>query len=392
MDITLTDSQSLIFETARTFAREALQPRQIRELEGTANGFDGSTWQEIVRMGWTGAVFPSEYGGSDLGLLELALIIEALGQGAIPSPIFSTVVEGGLLLLEAGSPAQRTLWLPRIVAGDAIVTLAAMEPGGGFAPGEIRTEITCSSDGYSVTGTKLFVRDAGIADAIVCLGSDRRKRGALTLLVVPADAPGVSKRRLWAAGGEALWEVKLDAVRVGHDATLGPPGEAWPHIRKVLLRGAALKSAELVGIGQAALDLTTAYANSRIQFGRAIGTFQAVQRHCADMFRDVTVSRLLAWQAALKLAEGRDGDREAAMAKAKASDVIPAVTRTAHQIHGAFGYYRDYPLELYYHRAMAAAATYGDAAHQRRALARLMCEDMDRFRGDFRHELPVHYL
>lgn len=392
MDITLSEDQTLIARTALSFAKSALKAERIRELETSENGFDAAVWRQMVEMGWAGAVFPAEYGGSDFSLFELALIVEALGQGAVPSPIFSTVIEAGLLLLDAGSPAQRSRWLPRIADGRSIMTTAIVEPGGGLLPEEIRTRVVQTGSSFSVSGTKLFVRDAGVAEAIVCLGRSGENPADLTLVLIPADTVGVRRRRLWAAGGEALWEVIFDEVIVATEAVVGRPGQAWPHVERLLLRGAALKSAELVGIGQAALDLTVEYAKTRVQFGRPIGSFQGVQHHCTEMYRDLTVSRLLAWQAAARLGAGRPADREVAMAKAKTSDAIPALTRTAHQIHGAIAYYRDYPLELYYHRAIAAAAVYGDAGHHRRALARLLREDIARFQGDHRHELPVHYV
>ena len=390
MDITLSEEQALIARTALEFAQGVLKPERIRELETTDNGFDAYAWRQMVEMGWAGAVFPAEYGGSDFTVFELALIVEALGQGFVPSPIFSTVVEAGLLLLEAGTAEQRGRWLPRIADGTSLLTTAIVEPGGGLASEEIRTGVVQRGAGFAVTGTKLFVRDAGVAEVIVCVGRSGEQLADLTLVLVPADAPGVARRRLRAAGGEALWEVRFDGVTVGADAVLGKPGEAWSHVERLLLRGAALKAAELVGIGQASLDLTVAYAKTRVQFGRPIGSFQGVQHHCAEMYRDLTVSRLLAWQAAARIGTGRPAGREVAMAKAKTSEAIPALTRTAHQIHGAFGYYRDYPLELGYHRAIAAAATYGGAAHHRRALARLLRSDLAGFQGDHRHELPVH--
>ncbi len=392
MDITLTDDQALLARTAQSFARAALKAEQIRQLEATEHGFDPAVWRQMAEMGWAGAVFPAEVGGSGLGLVELALIVEALGQSALPSPLFSTVVEAGLLLLEAGTPAQRQRWLPRIAAGEAILTAAITEPGGGLEPAEIHTRVTPGGRGFIVTGTKLFVRDAGTAEAIVCLGRCGAAPTDLALVLVPADARGLGRRRLTAAGGEALWEVTLEGVEVAADAVVGEAGRAWPHVERLLLRGAALKAAELVGIGQAALDLTLAYAKTRVQFERPIGSFQAVQHHCADMYRDVEVSRLLTWQAAARLGGGRPAMREVAMAKAKTSEAIPALTRMAHQIHGAIAYYRDYPLELHYHRAIAAQAAYGNAAHHRRALARLLCQDLRRFRGDSPHELPVHYV
>ena len=392
MDITLSEDQTLIARTALSFAKSALKAERIRELETSENGFDAAVWRQMVEMGWAGAVFPAEYGGSDFSLFELALIVEALGQGAVPSPIFSTVVEAGLLLLDAGSPAQRSHWLPRIADGRSIMTTAIVEPGGGLLPEEIRTRVAQTGSSFRVSGTKLFVRDAGVAEVMVCLGRSGENPADLTLVLIPADTVGVTRRRLWAAGGEALWEVIFDEVTVATEAVVGRPGQAWPHVEQLLLRGAALKSAELVGIGQAALDLTVEYAKTRVQFGRPIGSFQGVQHHCTEMYRDLTVSRLLAWQAAARLGAGRPADREVAMAKAKTGEAIPALTRTAHQIHGAIAYYRDYPLEIYYHRAIAAAAAYGDAGHHRRGLARLLHEDIARFQGDHRHELPVHYV
>ena len=390
MDITLDEEQALIAKSALEFAQGAITAQRIRDLESTEDGFDSATWRKMVDLGWAGAVFPAEYGGSELGLFELSLIIAALGQGAVPSPIFSTVVEAGLLLLDAGSAAQRAHWLPRIADGRAIMSTAIAEAGGGLLREQIKSLVAPTAEGYRVSGTKLFVRDAGVADAIICLGRAAADSDALNLVLVPANAEGVARRRLWAAGGEAMWEVTFNNVSVTADALVGQAGTAWPHVERLLLRGAALKAAELVGIGQAALDLTLDYAKTRMQFGQPIGGFQGVQHHCTEMYRDLTVCRLLAWQAAARLGSGKPAAREVAMAKAKTGEAIPALTRTAHQIHGAIAYYRDYPLELYYHRAIAAAAAYGDAGHQRRALARLMRSDLAAFQGEHRHELPVH--
>jgi alkylation response protein AidB-like acyl-CoA dehydrogenase len=245
-------------------------------------------------------------------------------------------------------------------------------------------------NGYAISGTKLFVRDAGAADALIVLARTGEAAEDLTFLMLPRDAPGLARRRLIAAGGEALWEVTFDKVSVDADAVVGPVGGAWPHASKLVQRGATLKCAELVGIGQVSLDLTLSYAKTRMQFGQPIGAFQGVHHHCAEMARDLQVCRLLAWQAAARLASGRPAEREVSMAKAKCSEAIPALTRTAHQIHGAIAYYRDYPLELHYHRAIAALAAYGDAGYHRRALAKLLREDMDRFRGDGCHALPLH--
>lgn len=392
MDLTLTDEQELIFNSALSFARSAMTPEQIRAQEATEMGFDLQVWRQMVDAGWAGAPFAEKHGGSGLGLFELSLIVTALGQGAVPSPLFSTVIEAGMLIDDFGSTAQRDAWLPRIAGGDVKLTTAICEAGNLYGTGDTATLISMSSPGLRVSGTKMFVRDASVAQSMICLGRSENSADELSFVLVSGDAPGIARRRLQAAGGESLWQVSFNDVIVGQDAILGQPGKAGPPLRRLLMRGAAMKAAELIGIGQAALDLTVGYAKERVQFGKPIGGLQAVHHHCTEMYRDLQVSRLLAWQAAARLGSGVPAEREVAMAKAKASEAIPALTRTAHQIHGAVAYYRDYPLELYYHRAIAAQSAYGDAGHHRRMLAGLMREDVDRFRGDHAHDLPVHYL
>ncbi len=392
MDISLDSDQQMLHETAVTFAANVMTPARIRELEETDAGFDASVWKQIAEMGWAGALFPEQYGGSEASAVELALVVEALGQGAIPNPLFSTVIEAGLLLLDAGSPIQRETYLPRIASGDAILTTAILEASGGLRPQEIRTTITKAGNGFTINGTKLFVRDASTAEVIIVAGRTGDEAEDVTLLIVPQNAPGLTLRRMPASGGESLWQATFDNVMVDSDALVGDDGNAWAAIARLQLRGAAFKSAELVGIGQASLDLTVTYAKTREQFGGPIGRFQGVHHHCAEIYRDLQVSRLLVWQAAASLGEGLAGSREVSMAKAKCSDAMPAATRIAHQIHGAIAYYRDYPLELYYHRAIAAQAAYGDAGHHRRVLSELMRTDLDGFRGDNRHDLPVHYF
>ncbi len=389
MDITLTKEADALRATALAFAQRALTHDQIRALEGTDRGFEPAVWRDMATMGWSGCVFPFELGGSGLGLFELALIVEACGQAALPSPLFATVVEAGMLLLESGVDRHRAEWVPRIATGDAILTTAVFEPGNA----EVETVETTAAPvpgGYRIDGAKTFVRDAGSARAIVTLARSAQSPDGLVFLLVPSNARGVRRQRLACSGGEALWEVTFSDVSLPATVLVTEPGQALAALDRLLARGACLKAAELVGIGQAALDLTVAYAKTRVQFDRPLGSFQAVQHHCATMYRDLRVSRLLMWEAAARLAAGQPAKREVAMAKAKASDAIPALTRTAHQIHGAIAYYRDYPLELHYTRAIAAAAAYGNATYHRRTLAQRLAHAPDTLRGDTHQGLAVH--
>lgn len=391
MDIMLTEEQKLIFHTALEFVQGVMTVERARELDARNESFDHELVARMAKLGWLGLPLAPEFGGSGLGMMELTLLIEACGHGAVPNPLFATLVEAALLLQDGGSAIQKREWLPRVAKGLVVLTVALMEKFGGYGPESVRTEVIKSGSGWRIRGTKVLVRDAATADAIICAARSGQEPADLTLLLVPRAAAGVSIRQL-PASGEPLYEVRFDDVEVPSEAVIGEPRGGWPLISKLLLRGAAMKAAELTGIGQAALNLTIEYAKNRIQFGRPIGTFQAIHHHCADMYRDVVACRLLAYQAACCLDISTRAEREVAIAKAKASEAVPAVTRMAHQIHGGTGYYTGYPLERLYQRAVAAQSAYGNAAYHYRRLASILRGDLKYFLGTESHELPVHHV
>lgn len=384
MDISLTEDQRLLQDTVAGFARDHADPASARALETAKTSFDAMLWRQIGDLGFAGAPLPEIYGGSGASVLELSLIVEALAAHAVATPIFASVIEAGMLLNDCAHEELKAAWLPGLASGQRIMTVAWLETRRAFDIEWIQTRLNDDGAGAFLSGRKHYVRDAEGADAIVCLA--RVNGGELALSVVERTAPGVSLERMPASGGESLWTVSFDKVEVSPDAIVQGNGIA-DAIDRLAQRGAALKACELAGIGQAALDLAVEYAGQRQQFGVPIGSFQAVQHHCAEMFRDVCIVRLLARQACARLDTNRDARREVAMAKAKASEAIPAVTRLSHQIHGAIGYYRDYPLELFFHRAIAAQAAFGDALHHRRVLADMLASDPESFKGDNRHGL-----
>lgn len=385
MDMILSDEQAVLFKTALEFAQRALTAEQIERFEGQDPGFAPDVWQQMADMGWAGIVFPAAYGGADLTLVELSLIVEACAQAALPSPLFASVIESGMLIAQAGSDNQRQTWLPLIATGEALLSTAIFESAGGFAPEAINMQAQNTAGGYRLNGVKLWVRDAALAEIFVVVARSGDEADALTLFLVPASTPGVSYQRLSVAGGERLYDVTFVDVDIPADAALDAPGTAWPAVRALHQRGACLKAAELSGIGQAALTLTLDYAKTRVQFGSPLGSFQAVQHHCANMYRNLEACRLLIYQAATRLSAGENAERAVAMAKVKASEAVPAITQLAHQIHGAVGYYRDYPLGLYHDRALAAQAAYGTARQHRRRLAQLLRQDPIGFRGRPQH-------
>lgn len=385
MDLVANEEQRLLRDSALTFARERMGAERARSIEDRAASgepaHDAELAAEIAALGWLGAALPVAHGGGGVGLLELALLIEACGTAPLPTTLFGSVVEAGLLLTDAGSEQQRARWLPRVAAGEAVLAVALLEEGARLGAHELGARATpLAGGGYRLDGRKALVRDAGGADALIVAAraGEGDADDDVTLLLVERGAAGLAIEPQPAAGGEPLFAVALDGVEVGAEALVGASGAGWPAIERMLARGAALKAAELVGIGQAALDLTLAYARERVQFGRPIGSFQAVQHHCANIYRELVACRLLAYRAAWALdAAGGDpseaGARRAvAAAKAKASEAIPWATRIAHQVHGGVGYYSDYPLEQDTRRAIAAAAAYGDARYHRRRLAQAL--------------------
>jgi alkylation response protein AidB-like acyl-CoA dehydrogenase len=398
MDLVASEEQRLLRDSALLFARERMSAERARALEDRAaagdHAHDAELAAEIAALGWLGAALPAAHGGGAVGLLELALLIEACGTAPLPTTLFGSVVEAGLLLADAGSEQQRERWLPDIAEGKAVLAVALLEEGARLGPHEVLARATpLGGGGYRLDGRKALVRDAGAADALVVAARTANAEtgdadtgaaqtsdteAGVTLLLVERGETGLVVEPQPASGGEPLFTVRLDGVEVGAEAVIGEPGAGWPPIERMLARGAALKAAELVGIGQAALDLTLAYARERVQFGRPIGSFQAVQHHCANIYRELVACRLLAYRAAWALDRAAGDPTEPAAlravvaAKAKASEAIPWATRIAHQVHGGVGYYRDYPLEQHTRRAIAAAAAYGDARYHRRRLAQTL--------------------
>ena len=382
MDLVATEEQRLLRDAALLYASERMGHERARALEERAAAgeqmHDAELASELGSLGWLGGALPVAHGGEGLGLLELALLVEALGTAPLATTIFGSVVEAGLLLAGAGSEEQRARWLPAIATGQAVLAVALLEEGARLGEREIRARAAARpGGGYRLEGAKALVRDAASADALIVAASVEPGAPApgVTLLLVERGAPGLEIEPQPPAAGEPLFSLRLDGVEVPEEAVVGEPGEGWPHLERLLARGAALKAAELVGIGQAALDLTLSHARERTQFGRPIGSFQAVHRHCADIYREVVESRLLAYRAAWSLdrsggdPSAGDAGRAVAAAKAKASEAMPWATRLAHQVHGGVGFYRDYPLEIFTRRAVSAAAAYGDARYHRRRLA-----------------------
>lgn len=375
MDLGLSEEQQMLKQTARRFLEKQC-PRTpvVRELLESSEGHSPALWQGMAELGWLGLPFPEQYGGAGLGFIDLAVILEEIGRGLLPSPFCATVLLGGYPILDGGSEAQRSSLLPRVAQGELILTMALLETGAAYDPRDVNMLARPDGDDFVLHGVKLFVPYAHMADIILtvvrAMPGDNRQ--GLSILLVDGKAPGVQCMPLKPIDDSKLCEVTFDGVRVPRGNLLGEAGGAGPILEKALARAAISECLQIVGGGQQALEWTLEHANNRVQFGKVVGTFQAVQHHCADLSTDLDGARFLSYQAAWMLSEGLPCAKEVAMAKGWVSQAGPRLIQLAHQVHGGVGFAEEHELTLFFKRITAAAGAYGGANFHYRALAQAL--------------------
>jgi alkylation response protein AidB-like acyl-CoA dehydrogenase len=355
MDFRLTEPQELLVNTARTFFAQHCPTTLVQELALDARGFSDDLWRQVAALGWPGLLIPSRYGGSDGTLLDVILLVEAMGHACFPSPYIQSAVIATALLLAAGSREQLERRLPRMAAGERLCTLALVEESADFTPEAIQLQGVV---GGHLNGRKLFVKDAHIADDLIVVV---RSTSGYTLLLLETTHPGITLFPLDTISGEKLFEVVFTEVPIGRDMLLGAAEHGWELLAPVLRLGALARGAEMVGCAQRILEMATDYAKVREQSGRPIGAFQAIQHHCADLLRNVEGARNILYHAAWKMQEGLECATDVAMAKAYTSEACLWVARKAHQIFGAISYCEEHPLHLFHKRIQAAGLDFGDA-------------------------------
>jgi alkylation response protein AidB-like acyl-CoA dehydrogenase len=358
MDFGLNENQVILRDSAREFFAGECPMAFVRRAAESATAYDPRLWAKLAAQGYTGIIVDEAYGGVGLGIVELVLLMEEAGRALLPGPLLATVAMAGAVLDACASAAQKQTYLAPIVHGDARSTLAFVEGGAGWD----RAALQLTATNGRLTGEKLFVPDAGVAETIVIVARD----GAH---LVDAKAPGVSitpmagmdlTRKLYAVSLTDVPAERLDAA-AGLDRALDIATTALV--------------AEMVGGMQRTLDITVDYAKTRKQFGKPIGSFQAVQHQCADMYLETESARSAVYYAAVALQE-RAADASAAVSIAKlyASDACRTVGNRGIQIHGGMGFTWENDLHLYYRRAKASETMLGDATFHRERLARLVVD------------------
>jgi len=375
VDLALSEEQEMLRTMARDFLTDKLPKTVVKEIEESEAGYSPELWRDMAELGWMGLVFPEKYGGADMSFLDLAVLLEEMGRACLPGPYFSTVILGGLPLLDIGSEEQKQEYLSKIASGEIIFTLALTEASANYDATSITVKAAAKNNAYILNGTKLFVPDAHIADYMLVVArtdENSKAEDGITLFIVDAKSPGISHTVLKTIANDKLCQVVFNQVSVPRANILGQLGEGWREVQKIIQRAAVAKGCEMVGCIQQALDMTIDYAKERKQFDRPIGSFQVIQHYLADMTTDVDSTRLSTYQAAWMISQGLPGNQEVAIAKAWAGEACQRVMALAHQIHGAIGCTIDHDLQYYTRRAKAAEVTFGDANFYRDVVAQEM--------------------
>ncbi|MCJ7575371.1 MAG: acyl-CoA/acyl-ACP dehydrogenase [Dehalococcoidia bacterium] len=372
MNLALTEEQEMLRKTSRDFLTEKCSKKFLKQMEECETGYSKDLWQEMAELGWMGLAFPGKYGGGDMSFLDLAVLLEEMGRACLPGPFFSSVVLGGLSILDIGNEEQKQEYLPELIRGERILTLALTEPGyHNYDASSVTAEATRDDSNYVISGTKLFVPDAHIADYLLCVARTKPRNG-ITVFLTDAKSPGTKCTVLKTIAGDKLCEVVFDQVPVPKANILGRLNQGWSAVQKTIQRAAVGKCCEMVGNIQRVLEMTVDYAKERKQFDHPIGSFQVIQHYCADMATDVDGARFSTYKAAWMLSEGLPCTKEVAIAKAWMGGACQRVFALAHQIHGAIGVTIEHDLHYYTRRAKAAELTFGDVDFYREIMAREM--------------------
>jgi alkylation response protein AidB-like acyl-CoA dehydrogenase len=377
MDIGFSEEQELLRDTARKFLDSQCDTKFVRRMMATETAVTPEFWRQLAENGWLGIAFPEADGGSGLGLVDLVVLMEEIGRVAMPGPFPATVLLGGAAVAEAGSAAQRQEWLPRIAAGEAKATLAWTEPNARWDAAAITATAREGRGGFVLSGTKMFVPDAQLADLLVVAARSRdgsTMEDGISLFLLPKDTRGVEVKLLPSVDEtRKVCEVQLDNVSAPATALLGELHAGWAPLSRVVDRAAVALSAEMCGTAQRVLDITVDYAKMRVAFGKPIGSYQGVKHKCADMLVDIENAKSLTYYAAWAVDEGEaEAPMAVSMAKAAASDAGRKVCAAGIQLHGGIGMTWEHDLHLYLKRAKADEIAFGDASWHRERIARLM--------------------
>src|SRR5579884_3700504 len=370
MDLGLSEEQELLKNSARDFLEKECPESYVRQMEEDERGYSPEVWRKMADLGWQGLMIPEQYGGAGFGFLDLIVLLEEFGRALVPGPFIPTMI-AATAILEGGSDQQKQEILPKVASGDLIMTFALTEPSARWDAEGVQLKAEKQGNDYVLNGTKLFIEDAHVADQLVVVartgGSGEQ---GISLFLVDRNAPGISIEQLKTIASDKQCEVKFENVKVPASALIGQEGQGWDIVKKVILEATCMDMAYLVGLAQMDFEISVNYAKERVQFGRPIGSFQAIQHKAADMVTDVDGARFIMYRAAWAVDQNEpDAATQVHMAKAWCSDATRRVVAHGQQIHGGIGFTKDYKIQLYFRRQKKGELMWGDADLHREKVA-----------------------
>jgi alkylation response protein AidB-like acyl-CoA dehydrogenase len=375
MDFDFSKAQKLLQQSARDFFSRECKPERVRELMASETAFDDALWRGMADQGFMGLTIPEEYGGLGLGAVELIAVAEEMGRACLPGPFISTFWAAELIH-RAGSEGQRKQYLEAIAAGELKATVALLEEDADWTPDAIALRAEKDGKDYRLRGAKHFVNDAAVADVIVTVA---RVANGLVLLPVARNAAGLKITATSAMDAtRKLYTVEFDNVAVAEADALAFTTKTRDALDAATRVATVALTAEMLGVMQWTLDATVEYAKTRLQFGKPIGIYQAVQHQCADMFNWTEGARSAVYYAAWAVAENDPGAALAvSVAKTHCSDAARETGNRGVQVHGGIGFTWEHNLQLYYKRAKSSEIMFGDANYHREQIAKQIIDDAE---------------
>ena len=343
----------------------------LKELDDGPTGFKEDIWSKMSELGWLGLAIPADYGGVGGDFMGMVVLLEEMGRACLPSPFLQTVV-AGMVIAEFGSEELKKELLPKIASGEIKVAIALLEAEATIEPATIRTRATGSTDGYRISGTKLFVEMAQVADMFITVtrtGAGQGENG-ISLFLVDAKASGISIKPIPTIGMDRLCEVDFRDVSVPENRLLGIKNKGWAVSKRIMELGAIAKCTESVGGMQTSVDMTVDYSKQRVQYDKPIGINQALQHLMANMWISMQTSRYLVYEAAWLVSQGMPCEKEVSMSKAYVNEAYKQVGKWAVRLHGGIGTNREYDIPRFYRRAMEADSAFGGTDYHRSIVAR----------------------
>ncbi|MGZ6251730.1 MAG: acyl-CoA dehydrogenase family protein [Candidatus Binataceae bacterium] len=374
MDFGFSEEQEMLRQSARSLLERECPSTHVRQMMEDERGYSPELWRKMADLGWLGLVLPEEHGGAGLNYVDLVVVAEEMGRVLLPSPFIWTLMFAEAIA-RSGSDDQKRRLLPAIARGELVATAAHLEANARWAESGITLGARKSGAGYLLDGDKLFVNDAHAADFFLVAARTGGKRGGgVTLFAIDSKRAGVAVTPLKTMDQtRKLGAVTFRGVKAAAADVVGEVNDGWPVLAAAIDRAKVALAAEMIGGAQKVLDSAVEYTKVCEQFGRPIGSFQAVQHKCANMMVDIEGAKSAIYYAAWAVSnDAPDASAAAAVAKAAASDAYRRTAADGIQVHGGIGFTWEHDMHLYFKRAMSSEFTFGDANFNREIVAQLI--------------------